>query len=305
MRHGFMRKVSVLVPSYNAARYLSQAIDSALNQTFQDFEIIIIDDGSTDNTREIVERYLKRAPDKIRYIYQDNQGLARARNTGLRHARGEYVALLDADDVWLPARLEETVKILDADSSAGIAHANITRISETGDKLDTPRRDARYLSGYIFENIFLRDAHLSCPTVLFRRKCCEEVGGFDPGLTRLGCEDRELWLRISQKFKIQYIDKVLALYRVSGKSMSQDKEKMMQARMYVIDKFCPADGGNRQLRRKALAKIHHDLGDELLFEQKFKDSQRQYFKSITLNPFSAWSWINFFKALLKIKVNHA
>ena len=116
MKYGFMSKVSILIPSYNNAHYLPQAIDSALNQTFQDFEIIIIDDGSTDNTREIVERYLKRAPDKIRYIYQDNQGLARARNTGLRHARGEYVALLDADDVWLPARLEETVKILDADS---------------------------------------------------------------------------------------------------------------------------------------------------------------------------------------------
>lgn len=297
-----MSKVSVLVPSYNCAHYLPQALDSALGQTFTDFEILVIDDGSTDNTRAVVEEYRGKAPDKVRYIYQENQGLACARNTGLRHAKGEYVALLDADDVWLPTRLEETVKVLDADGSTGIVHANITKISEAGEELDTRRRDARYLSGYIFENIFLRKAHVSCPTVLFRKQCCEEVGVFDPGLARLGCEDRELWLRISQKFKIQYIDKVLALYRVSGKSMSQNKEKMMKARLYVIDKFCPAGGSRQGLRRKALAKVYRDIGDELLLEKKFSDSRKQYFKSAVLNPVSIWTWINYLKALLRIEV---
>lgn len=294
-----MPKVSVIVPSYNNARFLPQALESALSQTYRDFEVIIIDDGSTDDTREVVERYLKRDPGRTRYIYQDNRGLACARNAGIREARGALIALLDADDQWLPERLEETVKVIGADASVGLVHANITRVDEDGTMLETPRRDPRVLSGDIFVHIFLRDAHIACPTVLFRRECCDRVGLFDENLARLGCEDRELWLRISRQYKIGYIDKVLALYRVNDKGMSRDKGKMMKARLYVIDKFCPAGGGRQKLRKKALAKVYRDLGDEFLLEKKFNDSRKQYVKAIRLNPVSVWPWINLAKALCR------
>ena len=195
-------KVSIIIPTYNCAHYLSSSIESVLGQTFQDFEIIIIDDGSTDNTKEIVEKYRQDNPDRIRYIYQENQGLACARKTGLRQAKGSLIALLDADDQWLPERLEETVRCMETDETIGLVHANIKRVGPDGAVIDVPKRDQRFLSGDIFDHIFLRKAHISCPTVLFRQSCCDKVGLFDENLARLGCEDRELWLRISRQYRI-------------------------------------------------------------------------------------------------------
>src|SRR5258708_1857585 len=121
-----MPKVSILIPSYNSAHFLSRSIESALSGTYQDFEIIVIDDGSHDNTKDLVQSFIDRYPHKIRYFWQENKGLAVARNTGIAQAHGEYLALLDADDKWLPCRLEEGVEILDADASIGLVHGNIT-----------------------------------------------------------------------------------------------------------------------------------------------------------------------------------
>ena len=121
----------------------------------------------------------------------------------------------------------------------------------------------------------------------------------------MGCEDRELWLRISRHYKFKYIDKVLGLYRVRGDSMSRNIEKMMQARIYVIDKFCLLYKDCQKLRNKALAKIYRDLGDEFLIGGEFNKSREQYLRAIILNPISFWPWINCLKALLKIRVRRA
>ncbi|MBN1869501.1 MAG: glycosyltransferase [Candidatus Omnitrophica bacterium] len=298
-----MPKVSVLIPSFNCAQYLPEALDSVLKQTFKDFEAIIIDDGSTDNTKEIVRKYVEREPEKIRYIYQENQGLACARNTGLRQARGSLIALLDADDLSLPQRLEETVRAIEADEEVGLVHANITRITEDGSVIGILKRNPRFLTGNIFNYIYLRKADISIPTILFRKECCERVGLFDENLARLGCEDRELWLRISRHYKFKYIDKVLGLYRVRSNSMSRNTEKMMEARIYVIEKFCSLYKDCQRLRKKALAKIYRDLGDQFLSEHEFNNSREQYAKAIVLNPISIWPWINYIKALLRLQTS--
>lgn len=291
-----MPKISVIIPSYNCARFLPEAIESVLRQAYRDYEIIVIDDGSEDDTKEVIRRYLNDFPDKIRYIYQDNKGLAVARNTGIKNAKGEFIALLDADDKLFPERLETCLNAIESDKAIGLVHANITRISEDGTVIDTPNRDQRFLSGYIFKHIFLRRAHISCPTILFRKECCERVGLFDENLARLGCEDRELWLRIACQYRMVYIDKVLAYYRVISSSMSRDKEKMMKARLYVIDKYCPT-GKNIFLRRKALGVIYRDLGDEFLLEKNMELAQKNYFKSIFFAPLSIWTWINLIKTV--------
>ena len=300
-----MVKVSIIVPSYNSAQYLPEALESALCQTYQDYEIIVIDDGSTDQTKDIVQGFAADHPEKIRYIYQENKGLAVARNTAIKHARGKFLALLDSDDKWLPERLEYTVKAIESDDAVGLAYCDITYVDEAGTPLGSPERDSRYLSGNIFEYIFLRKVHIVSPSVIFRKSCCDQVGGFDENLARLGCEDRDLWLRISQQYKAVYVDKVLALYRVRKTSMSRKREKMMRARLYVIDKYCPAGGNGRNLRRKALAKIYHDLGDEYLLERKFNESRKQYAKALTQNPLSFWSWLNILKAVLRVKIKEA
>lgn len=299
-----MTKVSVIIPTYNCVEFISVAIESVLKQTFQDFEIIVIDDGSKDKTRETIKQYVDQQPDKIRYIYQENQGLAMARNRGIKESRGELIALLDADDKWCPQRLEEGVKVIGSDHSIGFVHANISRITESGETIGTPTRNARFLSGSIFEYLFLRNAHIACPTVLFRKECCNKVGLFDENLTRLGCEDRELWLRIAREYRIEYLDKVLAYYRVRPSSMSKNLNKMLEARLYIVNKFCP-EGQNDKLRKLALAKIYRDLGDELLLEHQFGAAKKQYQKSLSFRLFSVWTWINLVKTMLKVKIKYA
>ena len=220
---------------------------------------------------------------------------------GMRNEWGEFIALLDADDYWCRDRLLEEVTLMESDPTIGLVHANVTRVLEKGNYITTPLRDKQFLSGSIFEYLFLRQADISCPTVLFRKSCCDKIGMFDEDLTRLGCEDRELWLRIAREFKIVYIDKVLAYYRVREGSMSRHQQKMAQARYYVVNKFYP-EGSQDPLRKLALARVHKDLGDELLYDQNFTAAKEQYRKALRFAPFSLWPWVNFFKAVLRMKI---
>lgn len=299
-----MPSVSVIIPTFNCAKYLPEAVESALNQSYQDFEIVIIDDGSTDKTNEIVECYAKSHNDKIQYIYQQNKGLACARNTGIKNSQGEYIALLDADDVWLPNRLAEQIAVIEKSKNVGLVHSNITFISEEGKLLSTPKRDEGSLCGNIFNALFTRNAHISCPTVLFRRECLESVGLFDENLAHLGCEDRELWLRIAKKYKIIYIDKVLAHYRIRKGSMCKNMPKMLEARYYVVNKFFPRDKPSPIVKNIALANIHKDIGDELLYAGQCQESRNHYLKAFSFWPFSLRLWINFIKTSLPVRKRH-
>lgn len=296
-----MPKVSVIIPTYNCAKYLPEAVESVLNQTFQDFEIIIVNDGSTDNTKQIIEPYLKKHSDKIKYLYQENMGLAIARNVAIKKSIGEYIAFLDADDVWLRHRLKETANILENMAQVGLVHANINWMSEEGKVLSFPYRNKARLSGFIFENIFLRKANISIPTILVRSKCFEKVGLFDEKLARLGCEDREMWLRISREYEIKYIDKILANYRIRPNSMSRNLDKMLQARYYVVDKFYPR-GKFSLLKKRALSNIHNELGDDFLIKLNYFRAEKEYIKTIIYWPFSFRPWVNIIKAILKINI---
>ena len=140
-----MPKISILIPSYNAAHFLPISIESAISQTYQDFEIIIIDDGSKDNTKELVQSFIDKYPNKIHYISQENKGLSVARNVGIAQSKGDYLALLDADDKWMSCRLEEGVKVLDADNSVGLVHGDITLIDKDDKEIFSPKRDPRFL----------------------------------------------------------------------------------------------------------------------------------------------------------------
>ena len=115
-----MPKVSVIIPSYNCAQYLSEALESVFSQSYKDYEVIVVDDGSTDNIREVVDRFINRYSNQIRYIFQENKGLAVVRNNGIENSLGDYIALLDADDKWFPNRLEEEIKLMESDSQYGV-----------------------------------------------------------------------------------------------------------------------------------------------------------------------------------------
>ena len=178
-----MPRVSITIPTFNCARFLGRAIDTALAQTYADYEIIVVDDGSTDDTREVLARF----GDKIRYVYQPNGGLSSARNLALSHAGGELIAYLDADDMWYPHRLEAQVAFLDAHQECGFVHSDVTIIDEA-DRVVHQRFNAETRrevpEGYCTLNL-LRRCHVQIPTVLERRGCIERVGDI-----RRATEDR-------------------------------------------------------------------------------------------------------------------
>jgi len=274
-----------------------RAIDSVLSQTYQDFELIVVDDGSTDGTRELVDSYIVQCPDRICYIYQSNQGL-RSRNAGIERARGEYIAFLDSDDRWLPDRLAEGVKILDSRPNIGLVHTNIFWMEESGVIRGEAVRNKQFLSGWIFEDLFLRRADIACSTVLFRQECCRSVGMIDGNLSRLGSEDRDLWLRVAQKYEISYIDQSLVQYRLRSEGASSNKENMLQARLYIVEKYC-RDSKYSNLKKAALAKIYRDEGDRYFAVGKLSFARKNYIRSIEIRPFSFWPWVN----LLKVQFN--
>lgn len=291
-----MKKVSVIVPCYNMGRYIRQALLSIVEQDYLRKEIIIINDGSTDNSEVVIKEFaLEQSQDiEIKYICQNNCGLACARNIALSHSDGDYIALLDPDDVWYPNRLSVGVKCLDENPDVSLVHSNITYIDEDSRATGVPVRDKKYLSGFIFEYLLVRDAHISCPTVLVRRNCFSAVGGFDEQLTYLGCEDRDMWLRITAKEKVLYVDQELAFYRKVSGSMSSNVDKMFKAKMYVAKKHV-ASGVSFKLRRKAYSSVYIDTAQALYSNQHFAGSIENYLQALKLWPFN----IAIFKYMVK------
>jgi glycosyltransferase involved in cell wall biosynthesis len=291
-------RVSAIVPTYNAERFLAEALDSALAQTFQDFEIVVVNDGSTDGSAVIAAAYAARHPDKVRVIHQPNQGLCHARNTALGAARGRYFALLDADDVWLPHHLADCVALLDRRPEVALVHADIERIDTVGRSLG---RNVRYwptLAPDAFHALFLRREHVCCPTAVFRREAVERVGNFDAQFNRLGCEDRDLWLRISAVAPIAFLPDLHARYRLHNNNMSANFDKMLSARLRLVDKFGRTSPG-QPLRRRALAAAHCNLGDELMDAARRRAAFAAYARAFVLRPVEPHAVRGMLRSLLK------
>jgi glycosyltransferase involved in cell wall biosynthesis len=259
-----MSIVDVVMPAHNAARYLTDAIESVINQTFTDWRIILIDDGSTDGTAKIAAAYQLRLGDKFEYIYQKNRGPSAARNNAIRYSNARLIALLDADDIWLPHRLEESVKVFE-NPLVGLAHGLVARIDSTGAEIDRPGVQP-FSAGRIAPHIYMRRVNLPAPTVTFRRSCLDKVGLFDESMR--ATEDRDLWFRIALQYEVAHIPQIISYYRISSGSASANTDKMLEGQMRFIEKHYGAPGVGLIQRRKALS--HTTLQRAETFRQRGK-----------------------------------
>jgi glycosyltransferase involved in cell wall biosynthesis len=280
-----MPRVSVIIPAYNAAKYLPSSIESVMAQTYPDWEIVVVDDGSSDNTKTVLSSYQELLQHKIQCIHQPNRGLPAARNAAIRAAKGEIVALLDADDIWWPARLSRSVEALDRDPETGLVHARVARIDDHGNVIDEPYANSKYLSGRIAPYIYTRRAHIMCPTVTLRKSLIDLDDAFDESLR--AAEDRDLWFRIAQRSKVAYVDEILACYLLSPGSMSKDSARMLIADVTFVEKYYRRGDCSGLQRRQALATIYREHGDLLFKRAGAKASLKSYFKSVSYDPFSA------------------
>ncbi|MCU0921110.1 MAG: glycosyltransferase family 2 protein [Burkholderiaceae bacterium] len=215
--------VTVVVPAYNAAAFVRRAVDSVLSQTWADRELLVVDDGSTDGTLGVLAGYGER----VRVLTQANAGPAAARNHGLRAARGRYVAYLDADDWWLPAKLERQVALLDGRPDLGFCSTATRVVTETGAPAgDWPCAD---IEGSLLETLFVRSAAVSGSTsgVLARRELLQAAGGFDEALR--GFEDPDLWIRLAARAGYACIPEPLTVVVRTPGSVSSHLPRMRAA----------------------------------------------------------------------------
>jgi len=230
-----MAKVSVQVPCYNSEKYIYETIKSVLDQTFQDFEIIVVDDGSVDGSGDIIKNF--RDP-RIKYVYQENAGLSNARNKAVSLSSGEYIAFLDHDDIWLPDKLERQVSVLDGDPEIALVYSNYYKIFSDGAKilgLAGPQPE-----GNAFEAL-LYNYTVGLVTAMVRKKALDELGSiFDTSLNV--CEDLDVFMRVLYRRKAAYLDEPLALYRIHDKRSSLIfKDRYADEYEHVINKLIKMD----------------------------------------------------------------
>ncbi len=278
-----MATVDIIIPAFNAARFLPFSLESVVSQTFDDWRILLVDDGSTDNTAEAVAPFLDCLGSKIRYIKQENRGLPAARNTAIRASTAEFLALLDADDVWLPCRLSESLKILGERPQVGLVYGLITGIDQENRPGITWGGNLSDADGHIATQIYMRKVDLPCPTITFRRKCLDEVGFFDE--TMRATEDRDLWLRIALRYEVGFVPKVLAYYRLSPNSMSADPQRMLQAQLKFIRKHYGSEGCGLRPRQIALARSYKQRAEALKVQSRPWAALMSALQAVALYPF--------------------
>jgi glycosyltransferase involved in cell wall biosynthesis len=278
-------KASVIIPTYNRGRFVREAVDSVLNQTFNDYEIVVVDDGSVDDTKEVLASYGNR----IRYIYQTNSGVSAARNRGILSSNGEYVAFLDDDDLWLPRKLELQIKYLDEHPEVGLLFSN-TNTATTGEDLRFANKKMSQISkphrGKVFRELFVEN-FIPCCSVVVRRICFDKVGLFDPSLRN--AQDYDMWLRIARFFRVDYIDQPLAIYRHHVHSLSHGVEKEIESEILLRKKMISLDPSllvqfSHQTIKEAYYRSHVHLGWVQMWKGDLKKARKNYWQYIQLDP---------------------
>lgn len=226
-----MVQVSVIIPTYNRADMVGDAIQSVLDQTYGDWELIVVDDGSTDDTRAVVARF---NDSRIRYIHQENRGLPAARNTGIRAAQGAYIAFLDSDDCFLPQKLAWQAAALDAGPDVGLVAGGYV---ETDAMLQPLRQVAPWHAHPALSTPrWLQTCPFISSSVLVRRAWLERVGLFDEDMRYI--EDWDLWLRLAHAgCRMRWVEQIVSCYRFHGSNMVRDAARMRDGMIRMLDKF--------------------------------------------------------------------
>src|SRR3989338_3544903 len=222
-------KVSVIIPTYNREKFIGRAIESVLAQTYKDLEIIVIDDGSKDNTKEVVQQY----KGNIKYIYQENGGSSSARNRGIKESAGEHIAFLGSDDIWVPGKLAIQVEILDKNKNIGIVCSRMPIFDKEGKQIGFKPQEH---IGKDFNELIAQWGDLPTSTVMTRRECFNKAGFFDTSLKTV--QDFDMWLRIARHYDIyEYRDTCLARYYRHGVQNTGNWTNVLQGLLILQKKI--------------------------------------------------------------------
>lgn len=287
--------VSIITPTYNREDFIAVAIDSVLAQTMPDFELLIVDDGSTDNSRALIETYINK-DSRVKYFYQQNQGQSVARNLALKEAKGDYICFLDSDNYWPADRLEKSLAAFAAHPEADIIYGDCITINEHGDIISYDNMK-RY-SGRIAARL-LKDNFISMNTTTTRRKCFNEMGGMS-GKRRVA-DDYDLWLKFSAKYTFQYIPEYLAYYRVMENQISTNKKLRFDTNEKIILDFLEAypESVTAQEKKEGLSAFYARKARHFAISGNKAEARSALKNLFKINPFSLMS----LRTLAKVAVS--
>jgi glycosyltransferase involved in cell wall biosynthesis len=294
------QKVSIIIPTYNSAEYIAETLDSAFAQTYKNCEIIVIDDGSTDNTKEVLQSYMS----KIKYIYKENGGVSSARNVGIENAEGEYIAFLDSDDIWLPEKLEKQMERFKSEPDLGLVYSDCIRFNENGIE-QSKRIVNRYFEGNIFIKL-LEGYVLPTSTVVVKRSCFSIADHFNESL--MVSEDYDMWLRISKHYNIGYAKGPLVKYRVRNNGLARSNiDRAYGAQLAVLNKAMNDIDGipdKSNFLRNRFFKFYFNWGVSLLDIDNFADARNAFLKATKIKPYSIKNIIYYLFATLRAIIKH-
>jgi glycosyltransferase involved in cell wall biosynthesis len=289
--------ISVVVPAYNASRWIKETLDSVLAQTFRDYEVIVVDDGSTDNTADLIESY----EGAVRCVRKANGGASSARNVGIRCSRGSWIAFVDADDLWLPFKLDLQVRMLEKypDLAWFYSDAYIFE-SDTRCIRCLASENQRPYTGDILRQLLMY-CFIPSPTPLVRRDVFDQAGYFSESpVTRIG-EDWDLWLRIAAMYKVGYVHQPTAGIRQHKTSMigSVDLGYYLNSKLTVVEEALQREPKRLQdLRKTAVANVLASTGEYMLARGARREARKVFREALMDNPSSLRSIFFFLLSFL-------
>lgn len=274
--------VSIITPVYNGQDFLDRCIKSVLAQTYENWELLLIDDGSSDNSVQIIENYLE--DNRIKLLRNEsNSGIPTTRNKGIENSTGEFIALLDQDDEWLPHKLEKQVsRFLEIDDSFGLIYSNVEVRTDQGILSDQKKEIEPEASIQSNLELMLSRNLITSPTAMVKRKALEEVGLFDESI-RWGGDDYDLWIRIAHKFKFDYIDEVLCIRHEHQQNYSADKKRMMLKTIELGEKYVEQFGLEPSLSRKLKSNHYYRYGIESIKKLRVLSGLSYVIKSLFIS----------------------
>ncbi|UCE40736.1 MAG: glycosyltransferase [Candidatus Aminicenantes bacterium] len=270
--------VSIVITTFNRENLVSDAVESALAQTYKDIEVVVVDDGSTDNTRQVLDKYIK--DEKIVYHYQENKGCSGAKATGVRISKGDYVALLDSDDIWYPDKLERQIPLFEKNKDVGVVYSFCTR-----QRFNRPDKVlGTVCTGYLFPRLILGNC-IPNTTAVFRKELVDKIGNFDENLSR--SEDWDFWLRCSEHVQFDLVPEILAEMRVFGDNLSHKGEPLDQTITIILDRIFSRDDLPEEilrLKNRAYANRYLDFMGGYLGLNRTSKVWACFFKALKSHP---------------------
>jgi glycosyltransferase involved in cell wall biosynthesis len=293
---------SVIIPAYNASRFIRNTLDSVRNQTFDDYEIIVVNDGSKDDTLEAVKAYFTGFPGlNYKIINQENRGIGGARNSGIKEAHGEFVAFLDADDNWYNEKLERVKEFIDKNT-------NVDLVCHNENWVENGRiyKEAMYGPYKTYKELLFKGNCISTSATVVRRSKQLEAGLFSENMDFNGAEDYELWLRLSKICKITYLNETLGEYHIHGRSETSNIEIHNRNWINVLEYHFDL-WPNKTIYYKYMMCIERANaircgGRMFLRAGNFALAKSYLFRSLLLNPFSVKAWVLLSACMIRIKL---